>query len=75
MKKYIRVVNGPIQIGDKVFNTKQVAHADADEANALVISGYAKHVSDEQGQKETEAADKGKRKPEPEPEGEPEGKK
>lgn len=49
-KKWVRVVNGPVQIGKEVVGIKDYAHADAEEADALASVGYVKIVSDAEGE-------------------------
>lgn len=71
-KKYVRVVNGPIQIGDKVIPVKGYAHVAEVEADALVAVGHVKIVGDAEGEKGVKAqAPTKKAEPEVEPEVEP----
>ena len=67
-KKYIRVVNGPIQIGTNVRPTKWYEQVDGNEADALAAVGHVKIVSDAEGEKGVEAqAPAKKAEPEAEP--------
>ena len=68
-KKYIRVVNGPIQIGTNVRPTKWYEQVDGNEADALAAVGHAKIVTDAEGEKGVKA--QAPVKPEAEPEAEP----
>ena len=72
-KKYIRVVNGPIQIGTNVRPTKWYEQVDGNEADALAAIGHAKIVTDAEGEKgvKAQAPAKPEAKPEVEPEVEP----
>lgn len=49
-KKWVRIVNGPVQVGKEVFGIKDYVHADAEEADALASVGYVKIVSDKEGE-------------------------
>ena len=68
-KKYIRVLNGPIQIGTNVRPTKWYEQVDANDAAAFEAVGHAKIVSDAEGEKGVKA--QVPVKPEAEPEAEP----
>ena len=68
-KKYIRVLNGPIQIGTNVRPTKWYEQVDANDAAAFEAVGHAKIVSDAEGEKGVKA--QAPAKPEVEPEVEP----
>lgn len=75
-KKYIRVVNGPIQIGTNVRPTKWYEQVDGNEADALAAVGHAKIVTDAEGEKGVKAqAPAKKAEPEAEPEAPADGKK
>ena len=68
-KKYIRVVNGPIQIGTNVRPTKWYEQVDGNEADALAAVGHVKIVTDAEGEKGVKA--QAPVKPEAEQEAEP----
>ena len=68
-KKYIRVVNGPIQIGTNIRQTKWYEQVDGNDAAAFEAVGHAKIVSDAEGEKGVKA--QAPVKPEAEPEAEP----
>lgn len=55
-KVYVRVTNGPIQVGNEVVATKGYAHIAKVEADALAATGYAKIVGDAEGEKALKAA-------------------
>lgn len=63
-KKWVRIVNGPVQVGKEVFGIKDYVHASAEEADALASVGYVKIVTDAEGEA---AAAKAKGKPVEEP--------
>lgn len=68
-KNYIRVVNGPIQIGTNVRPTKWYEQVDANDAAAFEAVGHAKIVTDAEGEKGVKA--QAPVKPEAEQEAEP----
>ena len=49
-KKWVRVVNGPVMVDNKVVQTKGYAHTSAEEADALALVGYVKVVTDAEGE-------------------------